>query len=69
VFDDEARQYEVVRNHEDQYSIWPQELAVPDGWSTVGFAGDKRSCLARIDEVWTDLRPSRAPRTPEGRPA
>ena len=31
--------YEVVRNHEDQYSIWPIGLAIPAGWETVGKSG------------------------------
>jgi MbtH protein len=65
--DDERRRYAVVRNGEDQYSIWPEELAVPCGWTTIGFAGAKGECLAHIAEVWTDLRPAGARRTAEGR--
>jgi MbtH protein len=49
--------YRVVRNDEDQYSIWDAELAVPAGWQETGFAGAKDACLAHIDEVWTDMRP------------
>jgi MbtH protein len=56
MFDDE-REYEVVRNHEDQYSIWPIGLTVPAGWETVGRSGPKPECLAYIKEVWTDMRP------------
>ena len=33
MFDDDA-EYEVVRNDEDQYSIWPTGLAIPAGWET-----------------------------------
>jgi len=50
-------QYEVVRNHEDQYSIWRVGRAVPEGWRTVGFQGGKDDCLGHINEVWTDMRP------------
>jgi MbtH protein len=56
MFDDD-RDYAVVRNHEDQYSIWPAALEVPAGWEPVGAAGPKADCLAYIKEVWTDMRP------------
>lgn len=49
--------YKVVINHEEQYSIWPEDRENPPGWSDVGKSGDKASCLAYIDEVWTDMRP------------
>ena len=56
MFDDD-RDYHVVRNDEDQYSIWPIDLTVPAGWVTVGRSGPKPECLAYIKEVWTDMRP------------
>lgn len=49
--------YEVVINHEEQYSIWPASKALPLGWSTAGKQGPKADCLAYINEVWTDMRP------------
>lgn len=49
--------YEVVMNHEEQYSIWPDYKDVPLGWSTVGKSGLKQECLDYIGEVWTDMRP------------
>ncbi|MFI0817469.1 MbtH family protein [Streptomyces sp. NPDC021098] len=54
--DDNAR-YQVLRNDEDQYSLWPADLDVPDGWQTVGKEGTKEECSAYVDEVWTDMRP------------
>jgi MbtH protein len=56
MFDDD-RDYEVVRNYEDQYSIWPAGLAIPAGWQAVGRSGPKAECLAYITSVWTDMRP------------
>ncbi|MEU6076829.1 MbtH family NRPS accessory protein [Micromonospora sp. NPDC047074] len=50
-------QYQVVRNDEDQYSIWFADQTAPAGWQPTGFAGGKDECLAHIDEVWTDMRP------------
>lgn len=49
--------YSVVINHEEQYSIWPANRAIPDGWKAVGKKGTKEQCLAYIEEVWTDMRP------------
>jgi MbtH protein len=49
--------YQVVVNHEEQYSIWPSDKELPIGWTTVGREGLKIDCLAYIEEVWTDMRP------------
>ena len=49
--------YTVVKNVEEQYSIWPSERALPLGWSTVGKSGSKKECLDYIETVWTDMRP------------
>ena len=56
--------YTVVMNHEEQYSIWPLDLAVPAGWREVGRTGSKAECLAYIEEVWTDMRPLSLRRNP-----
>ncbi|MFJ7996514.1 MbtH family protein [Streptomyces sp. NPDC096310] len=50
----------VVVNDEDQYSVWADGRPVPDGWRTVGEAGDRAACLAYIEEHWTDMRPKSA---------
>ncbi|XRQ05555.1 MbtH family protein [Actinomadura welshii] len=57
MFDDPDATFTVVINHEEQYSIWPQAMPVPPGWTEVGFQGAKQECLARIEELWTDMRP------------
>jgi MbtH protein len=49
--------YRVVRNDEEQYSIWDASNAAPAGWHDIGFTGTKAECLARIEQVWTDMRP------------
>ena len=49
--------YKVVRNHEEQYSIWPEYKENPLGWEDAGKTGPKAECLAYIKEVWTDMRP------------
>jgi MbtH protein len=49
--------YSVVINHEEQYSIWPENRELPLGWNAVGKTGSKQECLDYIEEVWTDMRP------------
>ncbi|MFO0566286.1 MAG: MbtH family NRPS accessory protein [Polyangiaceae bacterium] len=55
--DDDAGEYQVVINDEEQYSIWPLERALPAGWRGAGKSGPKSACLTFIREVWTDMRP------------
>jgi MbtH protein len=55
--EDEETTYEVVVNHEEQYSIWPTGRELPLGWRTVGTSGVKAVCLEYINKVWTDMRP------------
>lgn len=54
---EDKRQYKVVLNHEEQYSIWFAERENPKGWRDAGKSGSKQECLAYIKEVWTDMRP------------
>lgn len=54
--------FRAVVNDEEQYSIWPMESAIPQGWQTVldggmEVTGPKEDCLKRIGELWTDMRP------------
>jgi MbtH protein len=49
--------YKVVKNHEEQYSIWLAYKPNPAGWVDGGKTGSKPECLAFIGEVWTDMRP------------
>ncbi len=56
-FDREDTVFTVVVNHEEQYSIWPEYKAIPQGWREAGKSGLKAECLAFIEQVWTDMRP------------
>ncbi|OXM45342.1 MbtH family protein [Amycolatopsis alba] len=53
----DQRAYLVVVNDEEQYSIWPSDRDLPAGWRAEGERGGREECLARIAEVWTDMRP------------
>jgi MbtH protein len=49
--------YSIVHNDEDQYAIWPAFRSVPPGWQSVGEPASRETCLAKIDSLWTDMRP------------
>ena len=48
---------DVVVNEEMQYSLWPAFKALPVGWKKVGVKGNREVCLAKIEHMWTDMRP------------
>lgn len=52
-----AVEYDVVINQEEQYSIWPVGEPVPAGWTAAGFRGTKSQALDHIAGVWTDITP------------
>lgn len=55
--DEADRQYQVLVNHERQYSLWPLDKAAPAGWPQAGAAGSRQACLAFVTATWTDMRP------------
>jgi MbtH protein len=60
------KQFFVVCNEEEQYSIWSVTAGtVPDGWKVIGDAKPKEECLEYISEVWKDMRPASLRRSME----
>ena len=56
-WDSEDTIFNVVKNHEEQFSIWPDYKELPSGWQLAGKQGNKEECLAFIQDTWTDMRP------------
>jgi MbtH protein len=56
-FDDEDGLFYVLTNDEEQHSLWPAFADVPAGWRVVFGTHTRASCLACIEENWTDMRP------------
>lgn len=44
-------------NQEEQYSLWPDYKAIPQGWRAKCGPSPKEECLAYIEKMWTDMRP------------
>lgn len=56
-FDDPEGTFLVLVNHEKQYSLWPAFAEVPAGWTVQLAETDRETCLAYVNEHWTDMRP------------
>lgn len=57
-FEDEQASYLVLVNDENQHSLWPADIDVPDGWRVVLGATSRQECLGYVEEHWTDMRPA-----------
>ena len=62
----DGERFKVLIDHEEQYSLWPEDLEVPAGWTQVGPTGARQLCLEYIESVWTDMRPLSLRRAMDG---
>jgi MbtH protein len=44
-------------NQEEQYSLWPDYKAIPEGWEIRCGPAPKDECLVYVEKKWTDMRP------------
>jgi MbtH protein len=49
--------YTVLRNDENQHSLWPAFADVPAGWTVVHGPDRREACMTYVRENWVDLRP------------
>ena len=47
-YDDQT--FQVVVNHEEQYSIWEEGRELPLGWKPIGYTGTKEACLDHVEQ-------------------
>jgi MbtH protein len=57
-FDKENGMFLVLRNDEDQHSLWPASTPVPDGWYRVHGPAQRSECVDYVEKHWTDMRPA-----------
>ncbi|MFE0652458.1 MbtH family protein [Streptomyces sp. NPDC059534] len=57
-FEDEGGRFLVLVNAEEQHSLWPAEIPVPDGWDVAHGPQDRAGCLRYVEDSWTDMRPA-----------
>lgn len=56
-FDNASSEFLVLVNHEEQHSLWPAYIDVPNGWDTAYGPHDRTSCLDYVSANWTDITP------------
>jgi MbtH protein len=56
-FDNEAANFLVLVNNENQHSLWPAGLDVPGGWNVALSENARPACVEYIERNWTDMRP------------
>lgn len=56
-FENENAKYLVLINEEEQYSLWPEAIAVPSGWVACFGPEMKKVCQEFIEDHWQDMRP------------
>ncbi|SCK04884.1 MbtH protein [Streptomyces sp. WMMB 714] len=59
-FDDPDGVYQVLVNENLQHSLWPGDISVPAGWSSVFGPDTQHACLEYVESHWTDMRPNPA---------
>lgn len=52
-------EHAVVISEDGRHSIWPSCRPLPWGWREEGFRGPREACLTHIEQVWTDMRPTK----------
>ncbi|MBF7997530.1 MbtH family protein [Rahnella laticis] len=56
-FDNEKLTFEVLVNNENQHSLWPEFIEIPNGWTLIFGPAERQKCLDYINDNWTDIRP------------
>lgn len=56
-FDNETAAFYVLKNDQEQYSLWPTFHEIPRGWHLV-FGPDLRSaCIQYVEQHWDSIYP------------
>ncbi|SKU13575.1 Putative MbtH family protein [Mycobacteroides abscessus subsp. abscessus] len=56
-FDDENGTFYVLVNDEEQYSLWPNAIEIPERWRVVFGAASRADCVEYVEANWLDMRP------------
>lgn len=56
-FDDPQGQFYLLRNAQQQYSLWPQQCALPIGWDVISDAQSLAACQQWLISHWQILTP------------
>lgn len=56
-FDDLKGQFYLLQNAQQQFSLWPQQCALPEGWRVVCEPQSTEACQQWLDAHWKTLKP------------
>lgn len=57
-FDDTQGLFTILINAQQQYSLWPQQCAVPAGWTVVCEAQSQEACFRWLEQQRDVLQPA-----------
>ncbi|EGT4254477.1 MbtH family protein [Citrobacter amalonaticus] len=56
-FDNPQGQFYILRNSQQQFSLWPQHCALPAGWQVACEPQSQEACQQWLERHWTTLIP------------
>jgi uncharacterized protein YbdZ (MbtH family) len=57
-FDNREGQFYILQNSQQQYSLWPQQCALPQGWIVVCTPASQEQCTDWLAQHWQTLTPA-----------
>ncbi|WES69736.1 MbtH family NRPS accessory protein [Superficieibacter sp. HKU1] len=57
-FDNPQGQFYLLQNVHQQFSLWPQHCALPDGWNVICEPQSRQACDDWLAAHWTILKPA-----------
>lgn len=57
-FDDPQGQFYLLQNPQRQFCLWPQQCALPAGWTVVCEPQSPEECQRWLTANWTTLTPA-----------
>lgn len=57
-FDDPQGQFCILQNAQSQYSLWPQQCVLPEGWNVVCEPQSQEACQQWLNAHWQTIVPS-----------
>ncbi len=56
-FDNENLSFFVLKNHQGEFSLWPEFHPVPAGWDIQHGADSRASCIQYVEKHWKSINP------------
>lgn len=57
-FDNQQGPFFILQNAQQQFSLWPQQCALPQGWRVVCQPASQDACTAWLNANWQNLTPA-----------